>query len=148
MDMVFELGLFERARCGERDRRSLAGLVAQLCSLSEKARSEGLLALEEDAQDGKLDRFLALGLRLVLDGVSSEALDEVLVTSIYASGGKGRELLARMIAYTGVRGIAAGHSPELLRVMLEAYLGFETATRPRASEGAGEALVAEPEASR
>jgi flagellar motor component MotA len=144
--MVFDFGIFEKARCGERDRRSLDGLVANIVALAEKARREGLLALEEDAESSA-DRFLALGLRLVVDGVGLDGLDEVLVTSIYASGLRGKALLSRMMIYTGVRGIAAGYSPALLRMMLAAYIGLD-APPSEADEPAGaEApLLAESEA--
>jgi flagellar motor component MotA len=130
--MVFDYEVFERARCGEKERRSLESLVDLFCALSEKARREGLLALEEDIGEKGLDPFLALGLKLVLDGATPEVLEETLVTSIFASGLRGKALLARMVAYSGIRSISQGYSPECTRRLLEAYLGFETGAEAQA----------------
>lgn len=126
--MVFDFALFERARCGVRGRRSLASLVDYFVALAEKARRDGLLSLEADIDERHPDPFIELGLRLVLDGTSSECIDEVLITSIYSSGLRGKDLLARMMAYTGIRGILEGYAPEIIEKMLGAYIGLEGKT--------------------
>jgi chemotaxis protein MotA len=48
-------------------------LVQKLVSFSEKARREGILALEEEIQDLD-DEFMRTGLRLVVDGTDGEVI--------------------------------------------------------------------------
>ena len=58
-------------------------LVNELVGLSEKARREGLLVLEEDAK--RLDDpFLGKGVRLVVDGTDPELVKDVLETELDA----------------------------------------------------------------
>lgn len=57
------------------------GVIATLVSFAEKARREGLLALEEDAS--KLnDAFLKKGLGLVVDGTDPELVRNILETEL------------------------------------------------------------------
>lgn len=52
-------------------------LIAQLVSLAEKARREGLLSLEEESQSIQ-DAFLKKGLTLVIDGTDPEQVRSIL----------------------------------------------------------------------
>ncbi|HHV79718.1 MAG TPA: motility protein A [Firmicutes bacterium] len=58
--------------------------IALMVSLSERARREGLLALEEKAAEIG-DPFLRRGLQLVIDGTPAEAVREILESDIYYS---------------------------------------------------------------
>ncbi|MDR0447474.1 MAG: MotA/TolQ/ExbB proton channel family protein [Treponema sp.] len=49
------------------------GIIVKLMSMSEKARREGLLALEEELEDLD-DEFVKKGLRLVVDGTDAEVI--------------------------------------------------------------------------
>ncbi|MDR2630244.1 MAG: motility protein A [Spirochaetaceae bacterium] len=49
------------------------GLITKLMTMSEKARREGLLALEEELEDLD-DEFIKKGMRLVVDGVDAEII--------------------------------------------------------------------------
>ncbi|HNW94252.1 MAG TPA: MotA/TolQ/ExbB proton channel family protein [bacterium] len=57
------------------------GIVPTFVSFSEKARKEGLLALEEDIEQ-TTDLFLKKGLQLVVDGVDPEVVRGVLESEI------------------------------------------------------------------
>lgn len=57
--------------------------VEQLVSLAEKARSEGLLSLEGEAQDSK-DSFTSLALQNIADGTDGEDLRVMLEDEIHA----------------------------------------------------------------
>ena len=57
----------------------ILGRVEYFASLADKARREGLLSLEEDAE-GAEDPFLRKGLRLVVDGVDPEMVRNLLET--------------------------------------------------------------------
>lgn len=58
-------------------------LIGELVGLSEKARREGLLVLEEDAKRVD-DPFLGKGVRLVVDGTDPELVKDVLETELDA----------------------------------------------------------------
>jgi chemotaxis protein MotA len=57
------------------------GIIAKLMSMSEKARREGLLALEEELEDLD-DEFMKKGLRLVVDGTDAEIIRSLLETEL------------------------------------------------------------------
>lgn len=54
-------------------------IVEQLVSFAQKARREGMLALEEDLQ-GMNDEFMAKGLQMMVDGIDPEMVEGVLMT--------------------------------------------------------------------
>ena len=53
------------------------GIILKLMAMSEKARREGLLALEEELEDLD-DEFMKKGLRLVVDGSDAEVIKNLL----------------------------------------------------------------------
>ncbi|MDR3130958.1 MAG: motility protein A [Treponema sp.] len=57
------------------------GLITKMMSMSEKARREGLLALEEELEDLD-DEFIKKGLRLVVDGTDAEVIRTLMETEL------------------------------------------------------------------
>jgi chemotaxis protein MotA len=57
------------------------GIISKLMSMSEKARREGLLALEEELEDLD-DEFMQKGLRLVVDGTDAEIIRSLMETEL------------------------------------------------------------------
>lgn len=57
--------------------------IQELTSLAEKARREGLLSLEQEAE-GIQDKFMRQGLQLVVDGTDPQLTRSILETEIYA----------------------------------------------------------------
>ena len=57
------------------------GIITKLMAMSEKARREGLLALEEELEDLD-DEFMKKGLRLVVDGTDAEIIRSLLETEL------------------------------------------------------------------
>jgi chemotaxis protein MotA len=53
------------------------GIITKLMSMSEKARREGLLALEDELEDLD-DEFMKKGLRLVVDGTDAEVIKNLM----------------------------------------------------------------------
>jgi len=53
------------------------GIISKLMTMSEKARREGLLALEEELEDLD-DEFMKKGMRLVVDGTDAEIIRSLL----------------------------------------------------------------------
>lgn len=54
------------------------GIINQLAELSEKARKDGLLSLEQDAQNNE-NELIKKGLALVVDGIETEVIKDILV---------------------------------------------------------------------
>lgn len=77
--------LLEAGRVVKKAFRSMEGhpidTIANLVRFAEKARREGLLALEDDA-DQQDDPFLKKGLQLVVDGSDPELVRDILQTEI------------------------------------------------------------------
>lgn len=53
------------------------GIINELAALSEKARKDGLLALEQDSQQNP-NEFIRKGLSLVVDGIDAETVKDIL----------------------------------------------------------------------
>ncbi|MDI3317361.1 MAG: flagellar motor protein [Bacillota bacterium] len=84
------------------DRR---GLLEQLVALAQKARREGLLAIEDDLA-GAGDPFLARGLQMVVDGSEPELVREMLEAEAEAE-------LSRWERAAAVWEAAGGYSPTM-----------------------------------
>lgn len=67
------------------------GVIRKIISLSNVARKEGLLALEE-AADGIEDDFLKKGIMLVVDGTDPELVRNILETEIVFISGRHKEV--------------------------------------------------------
>lgn len=96
--------------------------IDSLVSLSDMARKEGLLALEE-AIPSLSPVYLKLGLQLVVDGTDPNTIRRVLYLARHAGDLNEREIALRMIIEDGVLGIQEGLNPRVLKTHLMAYLG-------------------------
>ncbi|MFP4364912.1 MAG: hypothetical protein ACLFR1_13700 [Spirochaetia bacterium] len=102
--------------------------IQQIKELAEKARREGLLALEDDLSS--LDSFfLQQGVQLVCNGDEPDIIRAILMRLIASGGYTGVELLKRIILMEGVLGIQAGDNPRVLQTSLHAFLGEEMMKR-------------------
>jgi chemotaxis protein MotA len=63
------------------------GIITKLMAMSEKARREGLLALEEELEDLE-DEFMKKGLRLVVDGTDAEIIRNLMETELNQMQGR------------------------------------------------------------
>jgi flagellar motor component MotA len=110
----------------EDDRTAIQKDIDTLVSLSRKARADGLLALDEDAESAS-PGLLRLGLRLVVDGTDPEIVRRTCWIAIHAGAFGGAERVRRLVLLEGIMGIQAGHNPTQLGGMLSAYLGEDAA---------------------
>ncbi len=60
---------------------NMSDTIRQMVTFSEKARREGLLSLEQELE-GVEDKFMKKGLQLVVDGIDSELLQNMLETDM------------------------------------------------------------------
>jgi len=102
-------------------------LFIQLATaLSEKARREGLLSMEseiEDIDQGDEGEIFKQGLRLVVDGIDSTIIDEIL--SNKAAHEKDKYMrMYKTILKRAVLGIQAGLNTKILFHILNSYAGL------------------------
>jgi flagellar motor component MotA len=119
---MFELEIFEKAKCSLKEKEFLMELINYFVNLSEKAYREGLLSLEDDVEN--IDNFfLKKGLKLITNGTDPEIVRSILETYIYSSDLKGKELLEKMIILEGVLAIQSGDKPNIIFEKLASYFG-------------------------
>lgn len=88
-------------------------IINELADLSEKARKDGLLSLEQDAQSNK-NELIRKGLALVVDGIETEVIKDILAREtelqeeIYESSAKIFEYLGGTFPAMGVCGTVMG----------------------------------------
>jgi chemotaxis protein MotA len=91
----------------------LSATIKMLVTFAERARREGLLALEDEAKDVE-DTFLKKGIQLAIDGTDPELVREIMQTDIAFLGTRhheGANLFATMGGFSptlGVIGTVAG----------------------------------------
>jgi chemotaxis protein MotA len=108
-------------------------IINQLSELSEKARKEGLLSLEQDAQSSEND-LIKKGLALVVDGIETEVIKDILIRetilheSTYESGAKIFEAMGGFSPTMGVLGTVMGMIAILANISDPAALGPKIST--------------------
>jgi len=88
---------------------------------SEKARRDGLLALEEELEQFAEGEFLKLGFRLVVDGTDAEIVRELLSILHEQEHDYYKSILKR-VQLEGILSIQAGENPRLLLVRLNSMV--------------------------
>jgi flagellar motor component MotA len=99
--------LSRRLACGDEDKRALGPLIRRFVELSRKARREGFESLEADEASVE-DPLFKVGLRLVVEGVSGEGLEEILATYLLVSDEKGWPFLRSCAVVDGLVSLAEG----------------------------------------
>lgn len=88
-------------------RSDMAAVSAQLVKFAERARREGLLALESDV-DQVPDPFIKRGLQMVIDGLEPETVEEILeieIEAMQARHAKGAQIFAGMGGFAPTMGV-------------------------------------------
>lgn len=94
-------------------KQDAVGIINQLAELSEKARKDGLLSLEQDAQNNE-NELIKKGLALVVDGIETEVIKDILMRetqlreSIHESAAKIFEKMGGYGPTMGVLGTVMG----------------------------------------
>lgn len=97
-------------------------IVLQLKKLSEVAGKQGVLALENELLQIK-DKFLNLGVQLIIDRVEPDNIKDILDSDIYYNESNGRELLKKIIIREGLLRIQAGDTPRNVLICTKIFLG-------------------------
>jgi flagellar motor component MotA len=100
-------------------------IVGRALEYSEKARREGLLALEEESDQKKIDErdIFEYGLRFVVDGVDKKFIEKILTNIIKQEKDEDMVIL-KNIQKEAVLMIQEGVSPRLLYAILNSYTGI------------------------
>src|SRR5512142_1978430 len=80
--------LARRLACREEEKRQMAPLIRRFMRLAQKVRAEGFQTLEAEPTEDD-DPLLTLGLRLVIEGLPEDALEDVLATYLVAENRTG-----------------------------------------------------------
>jgi flagellar motor component MotA len=94
---------------------------------AEKSRREGLLALEDELDQAKIDErdIFEYGLRFVVDGIHSELIEKILSNLIKQEKDEDIIIL-KTIQKEAVLGIQDGTSPRMLYALLNSYVNITT----------------------
>jgi hypothetical protein len=118
--------LAKRLACGDDEKRALGPLIRRFVDLARKARKEGWQALEAEAEASD-DSLLKVGLKLVVEGLSGEALEEILATYLIMADEKGWPFLRACATVEGLLSLAEGDEAALMIRKLAAYYGADRA---------------------
>ncbi|MEE4313025.1 MAG: hypothetical protein V2J11_00930 [Desulfofustis sp.] len=120
--MIRDLALAGKAACSAADQETLVPLVLKLKELGQIAQKNGLLALESELPNIE-DRFLRLGLQLIIDRTEPNNVKDILDSDIYYNESNGRELMSKIIIREGLLRIQAGDTPRNILICTSVFLG-------------------------
>jgi len=118
--------LAKRLACGDDEKRALGPLIRRFVDLSRKSKREGWQALEAEAASTD-DSLLKVGLRLVLEGLSGDPLEDILATYLITADEKGWPFLRACATVEGLLSLAEGDDASLMIRKLAAYYGADRA---------------------
>lgn len=122
--MLYSWEFSEHVSCSLDEMEECYKTVKLLINLSDKARRQGLLSLEEDIVNLE-SRFFQRGLQLVVDGTDPEIIKQILELQIFSRGYRGKELLESCIIYEGVLAIQQGYNPRIVEEILHSFFTEE-----------------------
>lgn len=120
--MIRDLALAAKSACSAEDQELLVPIVLKLRDLGQLAKKKGLLALENELSDIN-DKFLRLGLQLIIDQTEPDNVRDVLDSDIYYNESNGRETLKKIIIREGLLRIQAGDTPRNILICTSVFLG-------------------------
>jgi flagellar motor component MotA len=107
-------------------------VMKRIFFLSEKARREGLLALEALIDENKYIQrdILEYGLRLIVDGTDGQLVNKILTNIVELETDKEKKVLKNIQKEAAI-GIQEGYNPRLLLMLLNSYvnIGIEDVMR-------------------
>jgi hypothetical protein len=120
--MLYDWNFAGRIKCSEKEKMECMKLITTFMSLADKARREGILALEDDVNEFP-SFFMRKGLQLAIDGTAPEMIREILELYILTGNHKGKELLERCIIMEGVLAIQSAYNPDVIQLKLSPFFG-------------------------
>jgi len=124
--ILWNAELTKRLSCSDKEKAALTPIISELMVISDKARAEGIKPLIA-AKPAIESTMLTYGLRLIAEGLSTEALEEILAVYLSTSTFTGFEFLKQCVYAEALLAIASGDSREMLLRKLAPYCGAEKA---------------------
>ncbi len=121
--MIYDWNFTKKIQCSNKDKEECLDLITTFTSLADKARKQGILALEDEIDDLPPMFLLRKGLQLAIDGTEPEMIRTILERYILVGNYKGKELLKRVIILEGVLSIQAGDNPSIIHLLLGPFFG-------------------------
>jgi hypothetical protein len=112
----------ERIQCRDAEKKECMALVAEIVSMANKAKRNGLLSLVHEAEETP-HFLLRKGLQLVLEGVNPKMVKKTLRYYILSGKYHGKALLERCLIMEGIIAIQHGISPTVIRELLLSLFG-------------------------
>ena len=137
--ILWNAELTRRLSCSEREKAQLPLLIGELLDLCDASNAEGLKSLAQ-AGDTAHRPFLAYGLRLIAEGISSDALEEILAIYLATSTLSGFEFLSQCVCTEALLSLASGDARDVMLRKLAPYAGAQAATGLLDSLGSGTGL--------
>ncbi|MCX7027349.1 MAG: hypothetical protein NT061_07700 [Spirochaetes bacterium] len=125
--ILWNAELTKRLACSEREKALLPSLIGGLLGLCDSAKTEGFKSLAQ-SEDSTRRPFMAYGLRLIAEGLSSETIEEILAIYLATSPLSGYEFLSQCVCAEALLSLAAGDPRDLMLRKLAPYAGAQAAT--------------------
>jgi hypothetical protein len=122
----WNIDLARRLHCRDEEKKALGPIIKRLIALDRKARDEGFLSLETELPSID-DPLLAIGIRMIMEGISGEALEEILATYLLVEGKSGWPFLKACVIVEGLLALAESDDPALMARKLLPYFGVDKA---------------------
>jgi len=108
-------------------------IIIKTIKYSKKARTEGLLALEDVLDEEKVNNrdIFEYGLRFVIDGTDYRVINDIMGIMIEMENDKYKKLLMRLQA-EAVLSIQAGDNPRIIFYKLNAFTNYSLSEDPGA----------------
>ncbi len=120
--IMYEANIYEKLMCSNSDKQEALSTFDKILELSQKARCSGLLSLEPEIDTVQPEIFKK-SLQLLIDGIESGYIKEILMNYTLCEGYKGKELLIRLLIIEGVLAIQQGVQTAILREKLSSFFG-------------------------
>lgn len=120
--MKFDLYILSKLDISKIDKAQYLPLIEKMIHLSDKARRQGLLSLEEDIE---VLPYLLMrrGLQFVVDGTYPKLISEILERTILLSNDTPEKIMENCIIAVGILGIQELYNPRILRENLQSFMG-------------------------
>ena len=114
--------MYELNKFSDEEKDACLPIVGLLMECTDKARKEGILALEDFVVKTGND-FLIFATMMILEGLDPEFVKGILETLLCTENFGGAARLERIIIIEGVLSIQAGNNPRILQLKLLSMLG-------------------------
>lgn len=113
--------------CTKEEKTACLETACKVLTLSQTARREGLLALEDQAAEDSFHTppLIRIGVALITDGTDPDIVEEILENYIVSTPMTNKEFLENILIRTGVLAIQQGENPVCIKEKLCSCFGLD-----------------------